>query len=247
MLLTTGEPAVAVLPRRPSRDAVVDRRRRVWQHSLRRPRRVHPRRRPAARELHSAARGPGVLPRRTARPDTCSGVGDDDNLVVFRLGSRGRDVESYGGLFTGSYPTGFAYSAGYVLREHGRGHRPAPIPTTPLPDRPVRLHQLHAGAPQREPRDDAVPELRSNAGPILRMLDTTTFTTVGSVTLPTALQRQQWIDFAYLGGDAVAMLGLRHAAADHARAAHRLPALRSARHDVADRGRNKRRAQQREA
>ena len=39
------------------------------------------------------------------------------------------------------------------------------------------------------------------------MLDTTTFTQVGSVTLPNALPYQQWAELAYIGGDAVAMLG----------------------------------------
>jgi len=43
-------------------------------------------------------------------------------------------------------------------------------------------------------------------GPILRMLDPTTFTSVGSITLPASLMSASWADFAYLGGDAVAML-----------------------------------------
>ena len=38
------------------------------------------------------------------------------------------------------------------------------------------------------------------------MLDPNTFTSVGSVTLPVSFQAASWVDFAYLGGDAVAML-----------------------------------------
>jgi hypothetical protein len=43
-------------------------------------------------------------------------------------------------------------------------------------------------------------------GPILRMLDPTTFTSVGSVTLPDSAALASWIDMAYIGGDAVALL-----------------------------------------
>ena len=39
------------------------------------------------------------------------------------------------------------------------------------------------------------------------MLDTTTFTQVGSVTLPNAWPYQQLAELTYIGGDAVAMLG----------------------------------------
>ena len=43
-------------------------------------------------------------------------------------------------------------------------------------------------------------------GPVLHMLDPDTFTSVGSVTLPPSLQAASWVDFAYLGGDGVALL-----------------------------------------
>jgi hypothetical protein len=43
---------------------------------------------------------------------------------------------------------------------------------------------------------------------MLRMLDTSTFTTIGTLTLPDSLQQATWADFVYLGGDAVALLPL---------------------------------------
>jgi hypothetical protein len=42
-------------------------------------------------------------------------------------------------------------------------------------------------------------------GPVLRMLDPNTFTSVGSVMLPISLNFS-WVDFTYLGGDAIALL-----------------------------------------
>ena len=43
-------------------------------------------------------------------------------------------------------------------------------------------------------------------GPILRMFDTATFAPVGSLLTPQLLSGTLWADFAYLGGDAVALL-----------------------------------------
>jgi hypothetical protein len=43
-------------------------------------------------------------------------------------------------------------------------------------------------------------------GQSLRVLDTATFASVGSVMLPDTLTGAAWTDFAYLGGDAVALL-----------------------------------------
>jgi len=40
----------------------------------------------------------------------------------------------------------------------------------------------------------------------LRVFDTTTFAPVGSLTLPDSFVGATWSDFAYIGGDAVALL-----------------------------------------
>jgi hypothetical protein len=47
---------------------------------------------------------------------------------------------------------------------------------------------------------------QTGAGPILRVLDSANFVSVGSVTLPDSLN-QGFADIAYLGGDAIALLG----------------------------------------
>jgi hypothetical protein len=43
-------------------------------------------------------------------------------------------------------------------------------------------------------------------GPILRVVDTGNFVSVGAVTLPDSLASQTWSQFAYIGGDAIALL-----------------------------------------
>ena len=45
-----------------------------------------------------------------------------------------------------------------------------------------------------------------DGGPVLRIFDTTTFTSVGALTLPGSLYGAPWLEIAYLGGDAVALL-----------------------------------------
>ena len=46
--------------------------------------------------------------------------------------------------------------------------------------------------------------------PILRVLDSANFVSVGEVTLPDSLN-QGFADIAYIGGDALALLGYGHA------------------------------------
>ena len=57
-------------------------------------------------------------------PGYLLGVGDDNNLVVLRLGAVGATLESHGGLFNVYDPPELHYSRGRRLREHGRGRRP---------------------------------------------------------------------------------------------------------------------------
>ena len=47
----------------------------------------------------------------------------------------------------------------------------------------------------------------SGSGPILRVLDSGNFVSVGAVTLPDSFNGQGWSEFSYIGGDAVALLG----------------------------------------
>ena len=177
-------------------------------------------------------------------PGYLLGLGDYGSLVAFRLGSVGATYETYGGLITGgSY--GLTYSAGYLYSSSGE------VVDLRNPDDPLLNGRFAFNSCLLALRSATrvmmvCPTSDPTTGPVLHMLDPDTFTSVGSVTLPPSLQAASWVDFAYLGGDGVALLGDGHAAADHARPAHRLPALRSDRHDVADRGRKKRRAQQRE-
>ena len=83
-------------------------------------------------------------------------------------------------------------------------------------------------------------------GPILYMLDPDTFTSVGSGDVAAFAPGGVVGRFRLSRRRRGRVAGRRTAAADHARPAHRLPALRSDRRDVADGARKKRRAQQRE-
>ena len=204
MLLTTGEASVpkslAVLPGTPSSIAVG-----VQGAQLRRPRRVHPRRRPAARELHPAARGRRRASSPTARPGTCSAWATPSNLVVFRLGTLGATLESHGGLVSSSYQTGLRLQRGLRLREPRARSIDLTNPDAPLPAGRFAFTDC-ALAIRSATRVMMLCPNAIGRGPILRMLDSATFT-VGSVTLPDSLSGQSWAEFAYIGGDAVALLG----------------------------------------
>ena len=50
------------------------------------------------------------------------------------------------------------------------------------------------------------PNPDTQQGPLVRMLDTNTFASIGSLAFPASLSGASWADFAYLGGDAVAFL-----------------------------------------
>jgi len=137
-------------------------------------------------------------------PGYLLGIGDTYyNLVVIKIGTVGATYESYGGL-VGNYLSGLAYSSGFAYASSGE------VVDLSNPDAPLPAGRFNFSSCIVAIRNATrVMMLCPNpqvGGPILRMLDTTTFTSVGSVTLPTSLQTAGWVDFAYLGGDAVAML-----------------------------------------
>ena len=137
-------------------------------------------------------------------PGYLLGLGDYNNLVEFRLGSVGATYESYGGLITGG-SFGLTYSAGYLYSSTGE------VVDLHNPDDPVLNGRFAFSncllALRSASRVMMVCPTSEPTGPILYMLDPDTFTSVGSVTLPPSLQAASWVDFAYLGGDAVALLG----------------------------------------
>ena len=81
-------------------------------------------------------------------PGYLFGVGDLDNLVVFRLGAAGATYESYGGLVTTYNQINFVRQRGQRVCEHGRGHR-LQQSGEPAAGRPVRVRRLRAGGSQR--------------------------------------------------------------------------------------------------
>jgi hypothetical protein len=137
-------------------------------------------------------------------PGYLLGLGDYSNLAVFRLGTVGATYESYGGLLAGG-ASGLVYSAGYAYASTGEAidltNPEAPVPAGRFA---FSYCLLALRSPSRVMM--VCPSSDSTLGPILRMLDTTTFTSVGSVAMPVSLSTANWSDFAYLGGDAVALL-----------------------------------------
>ena len=176
-------------------------------------------------------------------PGYLLGLGDYGNLVAFRLGSVGATYETYGGLITGgSY--GLTYSAGYLYSSSGE------VVDLRNPDDPLLngrfafnscLLALRSATRVMMvcPTSDPTRAGPAHAGPghvhLRRLGDVAAFapgSVVGRFRVPRRRRGR--------------VAGRRNAAADHARPAHRLPALRSDRRDVADGARKKRRAQQRE-
>jgi YVTN family beta-propeller protein len=131
-------------------------------------------------------------------------IGAGDNLIVYRLGTVGATLESYAGLVS-SYQSGLVYSAGVAYASNGE------VIDLTNPDRPLPLGRFgFAGCALAVRSATRVLMLCPNpAGfaPILRVLDSSNFVPVGAVTLPDSPYGQAWADFAYIGGDAVALLG----------------------------------------
>ena len=133
-------------------------------------------------------------------------IGDSNNLVVFRLGVVGATYESYGGLLSSGYESSLVYGNGNAYASNGE------VVDLSNPDAPVPAGRFNFSGCQVAIRSAnrvlmLCPNPNQVGGPIMRVLDTTTFVSVGSVTLPQALANVPWVEFTYLGGDAVAMLG----------------------------------------
>jgi len=136
-------------------------------------------------------------------PGYLLGIGASNNLVVYRIGTVGATLESYGGLVS-SYAIGLEYSAGFAYASDGA------VIDLSNPDAPQpagRFAYSNCLVAVRSPsRAFMLCPNPTGRGPILRVLDTGNFVQVGAVTLPDSLGSQTWSQFAYIGGDALALL-----------------------------------------
>jgi hypothetical protein len=130
-------------------------------------------------------------------------------FVTFRLDTMGATYASHGGLVDGNNQFGLTYSAG---KSYAYGFQGEVIDLS-NPDDPMPAGKFafdYCSVAIRSAR--RVLMLCPNPpalGPVLRVLDTATFAQVGSVALPDSLRASGppgWADFAYVGGDAVAVL-----------------------------------------
>jgi hypothetical protein len=143
-------------------------------------------------------------------PGTLLGVGLTNDLVVFHLAAAGATMESYGGLFGGSY---YAYATGFIYSGSAAYASTGEVIDLSDPEAPVPAGRFStAGGTTCKLASRSATRMMmlcpgyGNSG-ILMMLDNTTFNRVGSlVTLPLPYE-EVWVSFVYLGGDAVAMLG----------------------------------------
>jgi hypothetical protein len=131
-------------------------------------------------------------------------VGPSDNLIVYRLGTAGATMESYGGLIT-SGQSALLYSGGFAYASQGE------VVELTNPDAPMPVGRFaYSGcalAVRSATRVLMLCPNPSGQGPILRVLDSGNFVTTGAVTLPDTFLGQDWTEFAYIGGDAIALLG----------------------------------------
>jgi hypothetical protein len=156
----------------------------------------------AARELHPAARDRRELPDERS-PGYLFAAGDFSNLIVMKLGTVGATLESHLGFFNNYYQAGFVYGGGYGYSSSG-SVIDLTNPDVPLPAGHLNFNNCTVAIRSATRVMMLCPN--DTSGPILRMLDPTTFTQVASVTLPAVAPGEAWADFAYVGGDAVALL-----------------------------------------
>ena len=141
-------------------------------------------------------------------PGYLLGLGDDNRLVVFRLGTVGATLETYGGLFSNNNynPTDFLYSAGAAYGSTGE------VVDLTTPDAPVPAGRFVVGGATCRLASRSATRVMMlcpsyPVGPNLFMLDSTTFNRVGTLTLPGGVPGEEWVKLVYVGGDAVALLG----------------------------------------
>ena len=137
-------------------------------------------------------------------PGYLFGIDGVSSFFAIRLGATGATHSRHGGLLQSINQTKLVYSGNNVYATIGEVIDVS-NPDMPLPAGRYSLEPcpLAIRSPSRVLRLCTNP---TPGGPILRVLDTANFAPTGSVTLPTSLQGTLWLDFAYLGGDAVALL-----------------------------------------
>jgi hypothetical protein len=142
-------------------------------------------------------------------PGYVLGATDYNDLIVLRLGTAGATLESYGGLVgaTGyNRLSSLLYAGGVAYASTGEA-----VDLT-NPDAPLAAGRFPVGGDNCTLASRSATRIMmfcpgSGADTILHLLDTTTFTRVGSLTLPVGLPVYGTLTFTYVGGDAVAALG----------------------------------------
>ena len=195
--------AGADLHRRPAGRAGVNRGQRRGIH-VRGTRGVHPGRRRAARELHATGGGRRVAADQWPTGGAVRDRSSADKFVVVKLGAAGATAASHSGLVASSQLS-LVYSGGMAYASMGE------VVDVSSLDAPVRAGRFGfyncAQSFRSASRVLMLCRDRVNGrGTKLHVMDTVTFAPVGSVTLPASLEPIEWIDIAYAGGDAVALL-----------------------------------------
>jgi YVTN family beta-propeller protein len=131
-------------------------------------------------------------------------IGGSDNLIMYRLSSVGATIESYLGLVNSSQ-AGFAYSAGFAYASQGE------VVDLTNPDAPLPVGRFGFTNCVLTLRSASrafmlCPNPAGLGGPVLHVLDTVNFVSVGTVTTPDSLMNQGFADMAYIGGDGLALL-----------------------------------------
>jgi hypothetical protein len=140
-------------------------------------------------------------------PGYLFGIGIGDSLITLRLGSAGLVLASHSGLVVTNNETSLSYSGTNLYASMGEvvdvTNPDAPRPAGRFPFAPCVMAMR---------RVDRVMLLCGIADPsgglAMRIFDTATFAPVGIVTLPQSLDGALWVDFAYVAGDAAALLAL---------------------------------------
>jgi len=143
-------------------------------------------------------------------PGYLLGIGDTANFIALRLDALGATYESYSNLFSVSYyQYGLVYGAGHAYAYGFAGDAiDLSNPEDPIPAGKFDFGDCSVAVRSTRRVLMLCPNYPA-IGPALRVLDTETFTQVGWVQLPDSLapsSPQPWEEFAYVGGDAVAVL-----------------------------------------
>jgi hypothetical protein len=136
---------------------------------------------------------------------TLFGIGAPDQFVVLKLGVSGATVASHSGLVTSSAQLSVTYRDGMVYASMGE------VVDVSSVDAPVRAGRFgfYNCAQTFRSANRVLMLCRDRAngrGTKLHVMNTATFAPVGTVTLPASLEPIEWVDIAYVGGDAVALL-----------------------------------------